>query len=344
MVLNGTITEFILADVFNLLVQQRITGRLALVDEKLEAGIVFKDGIIVGADCGDENLPNKLFNFLVDIKKIEPDQLTPLFNANSGNLSVLAASLLERNLMDTRELKSFTESCVEDICCSLLTWNKGTYRFSSLRGIATIACGVVTIPVENIIMEGMRRTDEWGRMQEYIREDMIFVPAKRAGGGGGEQKQFDLVNAQEEYILSLLDGSNTIKRIKKSGCLCEYKVYESINNLLQAQRITALHQKYTQPIHAALRRKNAEEASVLGKTFFGSLLSVGVAAAFVLFFLFGKMIVLPALTSDAEVSKNAGKNDAVQAAAQLHRATTGEELMEKPAALKKEKLLTGRDF
>ena len=320
MVLSGTIREFILADVINLLAQQRITGRLALIDGKQESGIVFKDGIIVGADNGDENLPNKLFSLMADVKKIPPEQLSTLFNAHAGNLSALTTALVESGMVTLPELKSFAEACVEDISCNLLSWTQGNYRFSSQRSVATIACGFVTIPVENIVMEGMRRTDEWGRMQEYITEEMIFVPLKRDPQTSTE---FNINAAPEEYIFSLLNGSNTVGNIKRSCCLCEYRVYESISTLLQAQRITSLHKKYTEPIQAALRRKDAEEASVLSGTFLGSLVSVGVAAAFVVFFIFFRLFLLPMIDSGA-VLESAQATEAAQAEAQLNRAIAGE--------------------
>ena len=340
MVLSGTLKEFILGDVFNLLAQQKITGRLVLTCDRREGGIVFKNGIIVGADNGDENLPNKLFNFLVGVKRKAPEHLSQLFNAHAGNLSVLAASIMEHNLMSSTELKSFAESCVEDICCSLLGWDHGSYRFNSLRSVATLACGAVTIPPENIIMEGMRRVDEWSRMQEYIQEDTIFVPATRS-----EELPLDInvSAAPEEYMLSLLDGSSTVRSIKKSCCLCEYKVYESLSNLLQTQRITALQQKYTQSIQAALKRKGAEDASVLNKTFFGSLTSVAVAAVLALFFLFCRIYILPGITGGASTKSGADTTDAARAATLLYQAVSGEQI-ENPVILKKKGLLTDRDL
>jgi len=340
MVLSGALKEFILADVFNLLMQQRITGKLVLTDSKNEGVIVFKDGIIAGAECGEENLTNKLFNYLVDVKRKAPEQLTPIFSASADDLSALCSTLMERNFITAKELKSFTEMCVEDISCSLLAWNRGTYRFNSFRSVAAQVCGVVTIPVENIIMEGMRRTDEWTRMQEYIKEDMIFVPAAKNQAALDE---IDVTAAPEEYIFSLLNGSNSVKALTKSSCLCEYKVYESINMLLQSQRITALHQKYTQSIQAALKRKDAEEASILSKTFSGSLVSVAAAAVFMAVFTFCGLVLLPRLGLFKPIEKSAYVPDAVESARLLHQAIIGETAND-PATLKNAGLLTDKDF
>jgi hypothetical protein len=344
MVLSGSLKEFILADVFNLLTQQKITGKLILTNDKREGNIVFKDGIIVGAECGEENLPNKFFNYLVDVKRNPSESLTQLFTAHAGHLGTLCSATLERNLLTIKELKRFAECCVEDMCCSLLMWSQGSYRFNSLRNVATQTSGFVSISAENIIMEGMRRADEWGRMQEYIKEEMIFVPSVKKGAApGGADGEIDPAAMPEEYILSLLNGSNSVKAIVKSCCLCEYKVYESINMLIQAGRISALHQKYTQSIQAALKRKNDEEASVLGKTFLASFFSGAVAAVFIAFFFLAGTVLLPGLGIGGSQEGGAEITDAAESAVLLHRAITGEAVGDL-ATLEAEGLLTNKDY
>jgi hypothetical protein len=351
MVLNGTLKEFILADVFNLLTQQRITGRLDLSSGKREAVIVFKEGSIVGGADDEENLTDKLFNYLIDIKRKTSEQLSPIFSANTDNLSALAAALIEHNILTAAELKGFAGSCIEDICCGLLTWNEGTYRFNSVGSVSDIACGVVTISAENIIMEGMRRVDEWARMRDYITEDMVFTPAPNSVGSDIPPGEIDITASPEEYIFGLLDGDKTVKGIKKSCCLCEYKVYESINYLLQAQRITAAEQHYSESIKAALARKDAEVASVLRATFFSSSVAACVAAAFVVFFLFCRLFLLPKLdagTYDRDVIEHRRKNevsrsDAVQGASLLYRAINAGQ-SDDLKTLKNAGLLTDRDL
>jgi len=178
---------------------------------------------------------------------------------------------------------------------------------------------------------------------------MVLVPA--AGEGGGVMGGIDIAAAPEDYILNLLDGENTVKSIKKSCCLCEYKVYESINVLLQSRRVAAQQQKYTQSIQAALARKEAEVASVLRTTLFSSILSAWIAAAFILFFLFCRMSLLPMLdanTYNRDVVEqrrisDAMNSDAVQGASILYRILTGK-TADVPAVLKEFGLLTDRDL
>ncbi|MDR0305359.1 MAG: DUF4388 domain-containing protein [Chitinispirillales bacterium] len=344
MVLSGNLTEFILADVFNLLTQQKITGKLSLSSDQREGIIIFKDGVIAGAQSGDESLRNKLFNYLIDIKKKSSEHLSQLFNAHSGSLSGLCSSILERSLMSTKEFRSFAEGCVEDIACNLLTWKSGTYRFNSLQGIASMVCGAVNITTESIIMEGMRRADEWVRMQEYIVSDAVFVKANRAEP---QAVDIDIFTAPEAYVLNLLDGSRTVFSIVKSCCLCEFKVYESINILLQEKRIIAISSKYSQSIQAALSRKDSEKAAAASKAFLSACASLGTAAAIFAIFLFCRFSMLSAPQQSALEEQNAARRsqnrNIVQAATLLHRALNGEEATS-ARNLQKAGLLTPRDF
>jgi len=343
MVLSGSLKEFILADVFNLLTQQKITGKLTLNSDK-EGCIVFKNGLIVGAHSGDETLQNKLFNYLVDVKKKSSEHLGQLFNTHSGSLSALCSSIMERSLMDQKELKNFADTCVEDITCSLLTWKSGTYRFNSLQSVGSMVCGAVTITTESVIMEGMRRADEWIRMQDYIVSDAVFVNANK---NAPPPSEIDIFNAPEDYILGMLDGSRTVYSITKACCLCEYKVYEIINTLLQSQRIIALSTKYSQSIQAALSRKDSEN-STTKRTIFSSLYAVGIAAVILICLLFIKSIWLPPsqetgiINQRKTIIRSQSINNA-QAASLLHRALSGV-TANTADDLKKAGLLTNHDL
>jgi hypothetical protein len=169
---------------------------------------------------------------------------------------------------------------------------------------------------------------------------MIVVPAAKNQAAADE---INVTAAPEEYILSLLDGSNTVKALTKNSCLCEYKVYECINTLLQSQRITALHQKYTQSIQAALKRKDAEEASILSKTFSGSLVSLAAAVVFIAFFTLCGLVLLPNIGLGKPMETSARVPDVVESARLLHWAISGEAASE-PDVLKNAGLLTDKDF
>ncbi|MFP4014761.1 MAG: DUF4388 domain-containing protein [Chitinispirillaceae bacterium] len=345
MVLSGTLKEFILADVFHLLTQQKITGKLFLSDGQSEGAIIFKSGMIVGAEKDEETLQNKLFNFLVDVKKKSPEHLNTLFTSHEGNLNGLCAALVDRNLMTVKEIKTFADNCVEDITCSLLMWKSGVYRFNSLRSVIPLACSTVSISSENIIMEGMRRVDEWNRMVDKINEDSVFVKTDRSAP---EAAELDIFCKPEEYIYTLLDGSSSVSSIVRSSCLSEYKVYESLHMLLQTQRIIPLPPKISQTIQAAIDRKELEGTSSSGtKTALSSLFTIGFVGLILLFGIAFKSFLMSDITSESRRKRSelffSQTQEKIVNASLFHQALTGEE-DSGPEELKKAGLLTGHDL
>jgi hypothetical protein len=159
--------------------------------------------------------------------------------------------------------------------------------------------------------------------------------------------EIDIFNSPENYILSLLDGSRTVYSITKSCCLCEYKVHESINTLLQSQRVIALSPKYSQSIQAALSRKDSENTPS-HETFFSTLLAMGTAAAVFVFLLFLRFIWLSPSQEEGVISRRnviirSQSHNVSQAASLLYQAQSGEKAAT-AQDLKRRRLLTNRDL
>ena len=261
MVLKGSLREFILADIFNLIAQQKITGKLQLSTGEKDGTIIFREGIIVGAIKGEEQLVNKLFNLLVGAYRYSREEIQGIFGSYESNINSLFNEIIHLNLLRKDILESFAISVVEDISCGFFLWTKGTYYFSSVSFVDDVAASCVTISVENIIMEAMRRVDEWHRMEKLIHDDTVFVPNERHARD--ITKDIDPLTQPDEFIYSRIDGISTVATFFRSSCLTEYKIYEAFNSLLLAKRITPLSTRISQSVVAALEKKEQEKKSII---------------------------------------------------------------------------------
>lgn len=295
MVLKGSLREFILADIFNLLAQQKITGKLLLSTGENEGIIIFKDGVVVGAIKGDEHLVNKVFHFLIGACRYPREEIQAIFRTHENNINSLFNEIVHLNLLSKDALESFAVSVIEDIVCSFFLWIKGTYHFSSVRVVENVAASCVAISAENIIMEAMRRVDEWHRMEKLIHDDMVFVPSERIDKGS--IKEVDPIEHADEFVYSRIDGISTVATIFRTSCLTEFKVYEAINTLLAAKRITPLSARISQSVVAALEQKELEEKK--GATSFNTIASILITAAMIIATLFiGKFLLHDMILSD----------------------------------------------
>ncbi len=286
MVLSGTLREFILADVFQLLTQQKITGKLILNSGKNEGFVIFKNGQITYAEKDNEKLSEKSLNYLKSFSNKPLESITETISSLIGDIHTLTFELIKRGFLTKEEMSRMAESIIEDICCSLFLWKTGTYRFSSLRTVEEFTLLNLTFPVENIIMEAMRRTDEWYRMQESVKNDMVFVR---------NSKEF-IVDKQtsspfkdpQNYTLSLVDGISPVSEIVNDSCLSEYKIFETLYNLCLDNTIVPLSDQYTRSVKAALEHKKRN----LSMSPISSLVSIAVFICTIGVFIFSLSLLV----------------------------------------------------
>lgn len=253
MVLSGTLREYILADVFQLLTQQKITGKLILNSGNYEGFVVFKNGLVIYAEKNNEKLSEKILNYLNSFSRKPITSIIDTISTLDNDINNFTLELIKRGFLTREEMSSLAEATIEDICCSLFLWKTGTYRFTSLNAIDEFTLLNLTFPVENIVMEAMRRTDEWYRMQEFIKIDTIFVRGSK--DAVCDTHSLDPLKNSEQYIFSRIDGTSPVSELVKDSCLSEYKVYETLYNLCLNKTIIPLSDKYTRSVKAALEQK-----------------------------------------------------------------------------------------
>ena len=125
MVLSGTLREFIIADVFQLLARQKITGKLVLSSGSNEAAIYFRKGFVTCAERQDERLTDKLYLYLIQSCNIQEERVKAVFGSFVGNIQELTREIVDKGLIQQQALQSFCEETVEDITSVSSYGNQG---------------------------------------------------------------------------------------------------------------------------------------------------------------------------------------------------------------------------
>lgn len=302
MVLSGTLREFILADVLQLLTQQKVTGTLILTNGRSEGNIIFKDGLVVGAVRDQETLVIKLFHFLTTIQQQPKNRVRELFSLYEGKIADLTAELENRGIFTHQDMASYAQSVTVDITCSLFLWTTGTYRFTSLRTVDALIPAGIAIPIENVVMEAMRRIDEWHRMRVAITEDVIFVhtgkPLDEPNG------LYSPLDSPAPYIFQCINGTSPVKSFLTDSFLTDYKIYETLYDLIQSDVIRPLSEQLTKSIQAAIQKNEQDirSASVM-PPLFSLLITVGIILLIVLAALLYRGVIFSKLTIGATLQK-----------------------------------------
>ena len=175
MALEGTLRDFSLADIFQLIGLQRKTGVLTLRGKDDTVTVTFLDGKVVGADSLNHRLENRLGHVLIKSELLTQDQLNRALEIQKETLQRLGFILTHYGIISADSLKQAIQLQILQIVYRLFRWKDGDYHFSQETTIEYDRDNVVPITAESILMEGARMIDEWPIIEKRIRSyDMVF--------------------------------------------------------------------------------------------------------------------------------------------------------------------------
>ena len=270
MALEGTLKDFSLADIFQLIGLQRKTGVLTLRGKDDTVTVTFLDGKVVGADSLNRRLENRLGSVLIKTGTLTQDQLNRALEIQKETLQRLGFILTHYGIISAQSLKDAIQLQITQIIYRLFRWKDGDYHFSQETTIEYDRDNVVPIAAESILMEGARMMDEWPIIEKRIRSyDMVFrrkaseqeimvvgaeeadevefdadstTNRKRGKAGGGDKIR---ISEEEKSVFDLVDGARTVGDIVEMSRLSEFDTNKALYELLTRDLIEELRDKRT---------------------------------------------------------------------------------------------------
>lgn len=255
MALEGTLKDFSLADIFQLIGLQRKTGVLTLRSKDDTVTVTFLDGKVVGADSLNRRLETRLGTVLIKTGTLTQDQLNRALEIQKETLQRLGFILTHYGIISQESLKAAIQLQILQIVYRLFRWKDGDYHFSQETTIEYDRDNVVPITAESILMEGARMMDEWPIIEKRIRSyDLVFrkkltdqeivvvgdeeadeidfdetaVRKKKKPGGHDKIR----ISEQEKAIYDLVDGTMTVGDIVEASRHSEFDTNKALYELL----------------------------------------------------------------------------------------------------------------
>jgi hypothetical protein len=254
MALEGTLRDFSLADIFQLIGLQRKTGVLTLRSKEDTVTVTFLDGKVVGADSLDRRLENRLGSVLIRTGYLTQDQLNRALEIQRETLQRLGFILTHYGIISAESLKEAIQLQITQIVYRLFRWHDGDYHFSQETTIEYDRDNVTPISAESILMEGARMIDEWPIIEKRIRSyDMVFRKKLTdqeivvVGAEDADEIDFDgtasrkrkggftesiRITQEEKMIYSMVDGTMTVGEIVEVSRLPEFDTNKALYELL----------------------------------------------------------------------------------------------------------------
>jgi hypothetical protein len=273
MALEGTLRDFSLADIFQLIGLQRKTGVLTLRGKDDTVTVTFLDGKVVGADSLNRRLENRLGSVLMKSGTLTQDQLSRALEIQRETLQRLGFILTHYGIISADSLKQAIQLQILQIVYRLFRWKDGDYHFSQETTIEYDRDNVVPITAESILMEGARMIDEWPIIEKRIRSyDQVFrkklTDQEIVVVGADEADEIDFdgeashvrrrrpalagdkirISREEKAIYDLVDGTMTVGDIVEVSRLAEFDANKSLYELLTRDLIEEVRGQSAQAV------------------------------------------------------------------------------------------------
>ena len=182
MALQGTIKDFALPDIFQLIGMQRKTGILVLRHGPDTVTIKFLEGGVVEADTASQSLENRLGSVLVRTGRINQRQLEEALKIQGDTLQRLGHILVKRGFITTEQLVDALMVQCSQVIYRLFRWREGSYDFDTVDKLDYDQTHSTPMSSESILMEGARMVDEWPIIERRIPSDKIVLRRTAAPG------------------------------------------------------------------------------------------------------------------------------------------------------------------
>jgi hypothetical protein len=253
MALNGTLRDFGIADILQLIAQQQKTGTLHLDSKDQEVHIGFQDGVIVQAESTTRRKKDLFGTMLVRAEIISEAQLEEALETQKRTLQRLGDVLVSTGVITAERYRQMAQLQFNETLYRLFSWKSGTYAFEQ-GTVHYDPADVAPVRAESVLMEGFRMVDEWPVIRKRIpRYDLVFervkeLPApttREPGPEGAEERRerrgdFASLGDAERRTYALVTPVRDVRKLIDLTCLGEFETCKALCNLVNLEYLKAL--------------------------------------------------------------------------------------------------------
>src|SRR5919204_2112746 len=232
MALSGTLKDFGIADILQLIGHQTKTGRLTLKNANDEVEVYFVDGNVIFASEKARDSKDLLGSLLLRAELLTNEQLDEALSVQQRTLKRLGDILLESAAVTRAQLAQMMRLQTTETLYKLFSWKNGSYEFSQEQ----VDAGRSTfdpIRAESVLLEGFRRMDEWPALKKKVPwTDATFkvlkdldtanLPSIDAGLDDGPVKDGEPAG-RHKLVYKLAAAGKNVKQLADASRLGEFE-------------------------------------------------------------------------------------------------------------------------
>jgi CheY-like chemotaxis protein len=231
--IQGNLASVPLEEVIQMLGLQRQNGKLVINRNGDVVEVFFRDGLIVFASAMRTGLGTSALEMLLrKYCRLQEDSLQHVLRIAEMTSQSIDAILIQEKLLTAKAFTECVRRCTESSVYKIMTWKQGAFTFE--KAAAPVFSNPIHLKVEDLLLEGARRADEWNLIQQKIPNfSMVFEPAI----GNAEELTMRGMSESDTKVFSLINGRRTVQEIIDQVDLSEFDVAKSMFILLSVNFI-----------------------------------------------------------------------------------------------------------
>ncbi len=230
--IQGNMASVRIVEVLQMLGLQRQTGRLRINRSGEAVAVYFKDGSIVFASSNYGTDRSAVEELLRKTCRIPESSIGHVMRITDMTSEPVDRVLAQEKILD---MKTYTECLrrhTESAVFKVMAWKDGKFLFE--KAVPPAFASVMPLKVDDLLLEGARRADEWSLIQQKIPHfDTVFEPMI----SNAEELTSRGISDVDLSVFSHIDGRHTVQEIIDSLCIGEFDVVKSMFILLSVNLI-----------------------------------------------------------------------------------------------------------
>jgi hypothetical protein len=247
MALEGSLSDFGLADILQLIYFQRKTGLLTLDGRMDRVKLFFVEGNISGAESKRRVDDNRLGKILLKKGLIKEEDLQIALAEHTKTGEKLGNILIQKEMVGKETVTEVVNSQITETVVQLFNWKEGSYEFKT-QSVPQEKELSFSLDTQHLLMEGLRIVDEWSIIKGRITLDMVFRAT--------EEAPTDLTEEEQE-VFRYVDGENDVSTIIDISGRDNFQVSKTFLSLMERGLV--------EPAEAAPVAVTFETAAVRGR-------------------------------------------------------------------------------
>jgi hypothetical protein len=228
MALKGTLRDFGISEILQLIGHQHKSGTLAVTGPKLEVTVLFDNGQIVDAAVKPSGPEYDLGLMLVGAGLLPPSQLETARAQSKQTLQPLEVILVKNKAVELEDLRQIKRLRHLEILFNLFLWKDGEYEFEA-GPVNFLAELVIPISSEQVLMDGYRIKDEWPEVARQIPDLRVSFHRKPGDFSVDERLQ-----PEDDRMYRLIEGRRTVQEL---AMLSRQGKFETLKTLIRLQEL-----------------------------------------------------------------------------------------------------------